>query len=72
MPVHQSLPSADLFDAVIFAVPHEEILKLDLHAWLAGAKPVILDAANCLSRAKRQKCRRAGVRVESVGRGEGL
>ena len=72
MPVHQSLPSADLFDAVIFAVPHEEILKLDLYAWLAGAKPAILDAANCLSRAKRQKCRRAGVRVESVGRGEGL
>ena len=60
------------FDAVIFSTPHKEFKSLDVARWLGDARPVLLDASNVLSVEKRNSCRKMGVRVESVGRGDGL
>ena len=67
--VPSSLPRAEDYDAVIFGVAHDEYRRLDVVAWLDGARPVILDAANVLSATTRDSLQVAGVRVASVGRG---
>jgi UDP-N-acetyl-D-mannosaminuronate dehydrogenase len=66
------LPEAGPFDTVVLATPHKEFFDLDLPKWLDGARPVILDTANMVSKDQRQRCRAAGIRIESVGRGDGL
>lgn len=66
------LPSPEDVDAVIFAVPHEQYKRLNVTAWLNGAKPVILDAFNVLDREQRKELRNAGCRVLCIGRGEAL
>lgn len=48
------LPSADNFDAVVFAVPHEQYKSLDVNAWLNGCTPAVLDANNVLSKKQRE------------------
>ena len=70
LPSH--LPEAGSFDAVVLATPHKEFFDLDLPKWLDGARPVLLDTANVISKDQRQCCRAAGIRIESVGRGDGL
>jgi UDP-N-acetyl-D-mannosaminuronate dehydrogenase len=67
-----SLPEANSFDAIVITTPHREFLDLDLSGWLGSARPVVLDTANVITRDQRQRCRAAGIRVESVGRGDGL
>lgn len=67
-----SLPEANRFDAIVITTPHREFLDLDLLGWLGRARPVVLDAANVTTRDQRQRCRAVGIRVESVGRGDGL
>jgi nucleotide sugar dehydrogenase len=67
-----NLPEAKTFDAIVIAVPHREFLDLDLLEWLDRARPVVLDTANVITKDQRQRCRAAGVRIESVGRGNGL
>ena len=66
------LPEAGPFDTVVLATPHKEFFDLDLPKWLDGARPVVLDTANMVSKDQRQHCRMAGIRIESVGRGDGL
>ena len=70
LPSH--LPEVGSFDAVVLAIPHSDFSDLDLLNWLKGARPVILDTANVVSKVQRQRCRAAGIRIESVGRGDGL
>jgi len=66
------LLEAESFDAVVLATPHLQFKQLDLLSWLGVARPVVLDAVNVLSKSERDRCRAAGVRVESIGRGDGL
>ena len=66
------MPEAGLFDAVIIATPHREFFNLNFLEWLDGARPVILDTANVIGCDERRRCREIGVRIESVGRGDGL
>lgn len=70
MPI--SLPKASGFDAIVITTPHREFLELNLEKWLGKARPVVLDAANVINRDQRQRCRVLGIRIESVGRGDGL
>lgn len=66
------LPSPLGIDSIVFAVPHGEYKKIPIKKWLNGAKPVVLDAFNILSKQQREDFRKAGCRVISIGRGEGL
>jgi UDP-N-acetyl-D-glucosamine dehydrogenase len=66
------LPDADQFDAVVLAVAHREFSNIDFVEWARDSKPVLIDAANLLSKEGRVMLRAAGVRVESIGRGAGL
>jgi UDP-N-acetyl-D-mannosaminuronate dehydrogenase len=70
--VLNDLPSAEGFDALVFAVPYSLYAELDLAKWLGKSRPAVLDATNILSREQRSRLRSLGCRVESVGRGDGL
>jgi len=63
------LPSASSFDVVVLAVPHKIFRELDLIGWLEESRPMVLDASNVTSTEQRDKCKNAGVRFESIGRG---
>jgi len=45
---------------------------LDVPKWLGDSCPVILDTVNVMTDKCRKLCRKAGIQVESVGRGDGL
>jgi len=68
----EQLPKAEPFDAVVVTTPHRQFQEVDLLSWLGNARPVVLDAVNALLKSQRDRCRSAGVRVESIGRGDGL
>lgn len=63
------LPDPSGFDAVVFAVPHDEYRRIDLAAWLGTARPAVLDAFNVLSAAQRQLLVELGCPIASIGRG---
>jgi nucleotide sugar dehydrogenase len=66
------MPDAKSFNAIVMAIPHREFLELNLVDWLDTARPIVIDAANITSRANRDHCRLLGIRIESIGRGDGL
>ena len=66
----QELPPASAFDAVIFAVAHDEYRSLDLVQWLGGLRPLIFDANCVLTRAQRGALLRIACPAESIGRGD--
>ena len=66
------LPAAEGVDAVVFATRHREFQALDIPKWLGDSRPVILDTVNIMTGKCRKLCRKAGIQVESVGRGDGL
>jgi nucleotide sugar dehydrogenase len=68
--VQRILPRPEGYDAVIFAVAHEEYRKLDPVAWLGPARPLIIDANNVLSAAQIAAYRIAGCDFKAVGRGD--
>ena len=63
------LPDARGLDAVVFAVPHRAYRTLDVVAWLAGARPVLVDANAVLTVAQRGALAAAGCAVRAVGEG---
>ena len=63
-------PKAEGFDAVVFAVPHQVYLQLDLGSWLGDARPLIFDANDVLTRPRRRQLRQLGCRVACIGRGK--
>jgi len=65
-------PTAEAYDAVVFAVAHDEFSSIDFEHWLIGGSTVILDACNLLSETERERYRELGNVVESIGRGPGL
>jgi UDP-N-acetyl-D-glucosamine dehydrogenase len=68
--VPADLPSLAGVDAVVFAVPHDPYRRLDIEGWLAGTRPVVLDASDVLSAAQRATFAQLGCTVASIGRGE--
>jgi nucleotide sugar dehydrogenase len=67
-----NLPNAKGFDAIVIATPHQAFIALDFLDWLGATRPVVLDTANVLTIQIRRQCRKAGIQVESIGRGDGL
>ncbi len=67
-----TLPKPEGFSAVLLCVPHKEYREMDFVSWLDGKNTVLLDANNVLSKPQRELIRSLGVRVESIGRGNGL
>ena len=67
--VPDTLPAPDGFDAVIFAVGHEDYRYLDVVRWLGEARPLVFDAANVLAVDTRMAMKAAGIPVHSIGRG---
>ena len=65
------LPSPADYDAVIMAVSHRQYRELVLSDWAEGAE-LILDANSVFTKKQRALARMKGVRVESIGRGDGL
>ena len=65
------LPNAEDFDAVIFTVSHRQYKNLELIPWAIGCK-LIFDANGLFGKNQRSLLRNNNVRVESVGRGNGL
>jgi UDP-N-acetyl-D-glucosamine dehydrogenase len=63
------LPPAKDFDAVIFAVPHEEYRGIDLASWLDNSRPLLFDANNVLTAAQREAARLLECPIGSIGRG---
>jgi nucleotide sugar dehydrogenase len=70
VPLVNELPAPDEFDAVVFAVGHEEYRRLDLPAWLGSARPLVVDAHGVLTADDLAAAARTGCRVWGIGRGE--
>jgi UDP-N-acetyl-D-glucosamine dehydrogenase len=64
------LPDPAGFDAVVFAVVHEEYLALDALGWLGDARPLVVDANHVLLDTQLRDAARIGCRVWCIGRGE--
>jgi nucleotide sugar dehydrogenase len=67
--VPSEIPAPDAFDAVVFAVPHDEYRAIDLPSWLGSARPAIFDGFSVLSADQRRLALELGCRVASIGRG---
>lgn len=71
--VPKKLPSPDGYDAVLFAIPHQQYRELDLGEWIGNkAGTVVLDAYLVFSGEKRRSFRQSGVRIDAIGVGLGL
>lgn len=71
--ISSTLPSAKLYDAIIFAIPHQLYQKLDLSNWLgSNSKTLILDAFSVFTSEQRNNFRSEGVFIEAIGVGDGL
>ncbi|MGO9176452.1 MAG: nucleotide sugar dehydrogenase [Desulfobaccales bacterium] len=68
--LHSELPSPREAQAVVFAVPHEAYLNLDILAWLNGAQPLIFDANDVLTFRHIKDLKGAGIPVWRIGRGQ--
>jgi nucleotide sugar dehydrogenase len=70
VPPVAELPDPSGFDAVVFAVVHDEYLALDLPAWLGDARPLMVDANHVLRDSQLREAATVGCRVWSIGRGD--
>ena len=68
-PVNE-LPDPAGFDAVVFAVIHDEYLAIDLMGWFGDARPLVVDANHVLLDSQLRDAARTGCRVWCIGRGE--
>jgi len=71
MALLSSLSHIEKFDIVIFAVPHKQYCEMDLSI-LCGKTSLVLDANSVFNKEQRQLIRSYGIRLESIGRGDGL
>lgn len=69
IPVVGEMPSAEGFDAVVFAVGHREYLDMDLLAWLGDSRPLVLDSNDVLSGRMLEQLAEKGCIVWAIGRG---
>ena len=67
----KELPKPANYNAVIMAVAHKQYRELILSNWALGTE-LVLDASSIFNKEQRNLAREQGIRVESIGRGEGL
>ena len=67
----EELPENLDFDAIIFAVPHQQYRDLDLVNCISK-RSIILDANWVFNNEQRQSARPNDLRIKSIGRGDGL
>jgi nucleotide sugar dehydrogenase len=67
--VPATLPAAQGFDAIIFAVPHDSYRVLDLPQWLGNHRPLVFDANHVLTALQRETLLRIGCHEAGIGRG---
>lgn len=72
MDLPKVLPSPGLFDVIVFTSNHSEFAGLDLATWLAGARPLLVDANRVFSDCQLQEINRLGLPFRSIGRGHNL
>jgi len=65
------LPETNGFDAVVVAVPHKAYQELNLVKWV-NKSCLVLDANLVFNKQQRDTARDRGIRIESIGRGDGL
>jgi nucleotide sugar dehydrogenase len=65
----RELPSPDGFDAIVFAVPHNEYTQLDLAKWLGAHRPLIVDANAVLTGPQRAALAELACATVAIGRG---
>jgi nucleotide sugar dehydrogenase len=66
----RELPDPAGFDAVVFAVVHDEYLAIDLLGWLRDARPLVIDANHVLLDSQLRDAASVGCRVWCIGRGD--
>ena len=66
-----TLPDSTEFDAIIFTVPHKQYKELDLIEWL-NEETVVLDANLVIDDEKRAILKETGMKIETIGRANGL
>ncbi|MCG5525284.1 nucleotide sugar dehydrogenase [Ectothiorhodospira haloalkaliphila] len=72
MEIPEALPGTAGVDAVMFAIPHSQYQALDLVEWVVDkGRTVVLDAYMVFDAAQRRAFRELGVRIESIGVGDG-
>jgi nucleotide sugar dehydrogenase len=68
--VSKALPDPDLFDAIVFCVPHQDYRKIEFRQWLRReSKCLIFDANNVLTDSQRSALDEIGIKLLSIGRG---
>lgn len=67
--VKMDLPSPAGYDALVFAVSHNEYRQIDFKDWLSGCVPAVLDANDVLTKGQVADIGAAGCLFASVGRG---
>ena len=72
MDMPKTLPLPGAFDAIVFTSNHSEFAGLDLGTWLAGARPLLVDANRVFSAHQLQEVSRLGLPFRSIGRGHNL
>ena len=65
------LPIPVDYKVVIMAVPHRQYRELNLSDWALGVD-LVLDANSVFNKKQRYLARMKGIRIESIGRGDGL
>jgi UDP-N-acetyl-D-glucosamine dehydrogenase len=68
--VQNDMGNAAEFDAVVFAVGHDEYKSLDMAAWLNDSTPFIIDANHVLTAAQLEQLDKLGASVRVAGRGD--
>jgi len=70
MTVTDDLPDPDLFDAVVFAVPHYNYRSIDIGEWLKhNSRCLVLDSNNVLTEVQRTALEEMNTPLISIGRG---
>ncbi len=67
----KDIPSGNKYDAIIMAVAHKDYKNLDISKWAEDCG-IVLDANMVLSNEQRKKARDSGIKIESIGRANGL
>jgi len=66
----REIPSGSNYDVIIMAVSHNAYKKLNIATWAKGS--TVIDANMVLSKNQIEEARESGIRVESIGRADGL
>lgn len=70
--IDKNLSGLDKYDAIIFAVPHNEYVTENWGELLQGFKGLLIDANNVLNEKTRQLLLKSNAKLYSIGRGEML